>query len=475
MASNDTGTKNSDASEGAESDSRTRSGKTGSDQRGNGRRKRNIPAAKGHGQELPRGAGIDRMADQRQKQRERALGPMTAHRMEQRGELDPDPSGFREEARGVAEGFSVGTEDGSQGEQESRSGTGPTDVVQRSPDDGSTLVVHRMSTTIGGSASSLEDKQITELKYPNQRPKTDAPAEKSNRQGDHTSAYVMSRDMIRNRFENVSIAGAREEIRKLTGEIRNLPGMQMPAKSLDDDRKQKRSEAQGLLTQAKMISKSAFTDEGHAGDQMGVALQKLLEARNKVPLSAHREVADRGKGEGVAQTLRDYEDHLNRKGTLSSQDKDEINERLWRLFDYQGPGNAPEYVVANIVLQHFKSIESSYPEIAKNIDKQALVDQNSAKTGDILGQLDDKQKVIKTAFQKWKDGEKVVQPGDTGETGEDGDTQLIDQNRDNQSREQGTPFKFTGDISNVGKRDPPKRGTKRDISFVEPSEDDFDE
>lgn len=115
----------------SDDDSRDESGSRrspGSGSTTDGDRRRDVPPARGHEGTLPRGTGIDRMAAQHRTRRERELGPATVDRMAADGDLDPDPSGFRAEARAVAADLSpVGGADGDRSADDGADGNGRTD------------------------------------------------------------------------------------------------------------------------------------------------------------------------------------------------------------------------------------------------------------------------------------------------------------------------------------------------------------
>lgn len=127
----------SDRGESDDGDARDRSRRSIPDPAGESARDRRVPAAKGHDRAGPDAAapGVDRRATRERKRLEREAGPATVRRMERRGDLDPDPSGFRAEARDLARRIDGDDDDGrSAGEDDDGAREdGPT--VHRVPDE----------------------------------------------------------------------------------------------------------------------------------------------------------------------------------------------------------------------------------------------------------------------------------------------------------------------------------------------------
>lgn len=149
MRGRDTTNERSNSEAGSGSDSKKGLTKPGSSSTSDAGRKRDVPPAKGHGQDQPLAIGIDRMAHQRRKQRERELGPGTVHRTETGSDADGGLTEFQKEARGLAENISSGGGTGARGSEvvdgtdsggkggSGRGGHGTEDgsAVQRSPRD----------------------------------------------------------------------------------------------------------------------------------------------------------------------------------------------------------------------------------------------------------------------------------------------------------------------------------------------------
>lgn len=208
--------------ESIESESRGRHSKSGSESTTDSRRVRDVPPAKGHGQTPPRGTGIDRIAAQERKRTERELGPTTVERMEVRGGLDPDPSGFRAKARGLAERIS--RTDASGGESVHRS-TDTGDVrgttadyyaqrtasdenaIYRTPSDENT-VYRTPDDESGDSGSSNVDPNTLHHIFDNPRHRLEGVVSEF---GSQEAAFRELRRAIQSKVDSGDVSGVFEE------------------------------------------------------------------------------------------------------------------------------------------------------------------------------------------------------------------------------------------------------------------------
>ena len=116
-----------------------------------------VPAAKGHGPEAgPDALGIDRLADQQRKRREENLGPATVRRMEQRGEIDREPSDFQREAADLASRIS--SDESDEVDRSAESSGDETATVQRSVEG---EAASAGSSDGGGGPSSLVENVVS--------------------------------------------------------------------------------------------------------------------------------------------------------------------------------------------------------------------------------------------------------------------------------------------------------------------------
>lgn len=383
---------------GSESRATDRPPRTDSDTDAGGTR--DCPAAKGHGQEGPRGIGIDRMAEQRRKRAERELGPATVQRMEDEGELAPDPSGFRRDARDLArrlsgdgsEGADVGKGDGSstrgdstdqfqrmeretganadghdgssngsprRGEASGSSGgtvridrvrSLPTaikseyGVRKRRVNDGNGGKITKRRREITGVLSGAKpgDRKVGGF-HPGtrkSRPQTETPG---SNQGDHTTAYSLIEDIVKSNLRGATDQEAGKNVQELASAIRGLPGMNVDEGDLNERRKQKRRNVEEQADQIQS-GPSAPTD-------VDVDLQagRLVNMLNEVPFSSFGRSANPG-GDTERKAMQQI------GGLGESPTLDDIKGPASDLFDYQPRQKQNPSTAANAVLQHVRKV-----------------------------------------------------------------------------------------------------------------------
>ncbi|WP_017452886.1 eCIS core domain-containing protein [Herbaspirillum rubrisubalbicans] len=216
--------------------------------------------------------------------------------------------------------------------------------------------------------------------------------------GDHSTAHVVFRDMIRNQLLGLTLAAAPARLQTLFDQISNLPGMFTHDYVIADHRAQ--------VLNMQQAAQNAINTANITNTQLAIqtAAQAVLNFRNAVPMSAVRE-GSVGSGEGPQSgRLRMAEDNLradpafvlntlygrppfNTGGTVRKQldeavlrllDVKAVSENLELARDRVEDDEDPEYEFApgfsgimhadlkDILVQHLKSIRMAYPLLWAN-------------------------------------------------------------------------------------------------------------
>lgn len=255
--------------------------------------------------------------------------------------------------------------------------------------------------TVGITSANTDPHRIETITVDRGQTMTDAPVKED---ADHTTAFKASKEMVTNRFTGLNIRDNRNTIVQKVGylinQVRTLPGMTMGNTELDEDRIQARKMATKQLSIAEELKKdlAATTSDDAARQYLSRSLGHLVAARNRVPLSAIKLVGGPGKGEkDAADTLSGALDNINRPddvGPGGTYSFDHLGDLIWRQIDFNPEEQLPRSQYANVLLQHLRSMELSYPRLRKLFGPNNPQQRRRMVTG-VIGNIRDQDKALK--------------------------------------------------------------------------------
>jgi hypothetical protein len=170
--------------------------------------------------------------------------------------------------------------------------------------------------------------------------------------GDHTTAYVSFKAMVRNAIYGKSLPDANAALVELTNQIMSLPGA------------------------ARMVSGTEYLFDLYDSIQEDLesvddkpslerVIENVLSLRNQLGFSAYKHYTSTGgHGEGSSNAvLQECNSRLRAGKPRCRYSADEMVAELWNLFDFTPTPSVSVDEVSAVVAQHIFSMQMTYPDI----------------------------------------------------------------------------------------------------------------
>jgi hypothetical protein len=170
--------------------------------------------------------------------------------------------------------------------------------------------------------------------------------------GDHTTAYVSYKAMVRNAIYGKTLPDARDALIELTDQIMSLPGASRKVRSTE------------YLFDLYDAIQEDIT-EVHNKTTLETVIENILSLRNQLGFSAYKNYTSTG-GHGEAGSnavLQECNNRLRVGSPRCRYDAETIVTELWNLFDFTPTPSVSVEEVSAVIAQHIFSMQITYPDL----------------------------------------------------------------------------------------------------------------
>jgi hypothetical protein len=199
--------------------------------------------------------------------------------------------------------------------------------------------------------------QVTSVTYDTAR----TPGNIAGHQGDHTTAFISFKSMVRNSVMGLTVAQAKTALVALVDEVMRFPGAAVKVRNTEylfakaDDLK---------------VRIGAVADK----DELAAVMRTVVELRNELALSSRlNSTSTGGHGESGNNALVEECDDRLRRGEALRYTVEQIVESMWELLDYHPKPTEHDDVIVATVAQHLYSMAASYPHVFADAGDQGLI------------------------------------------------------------------------------------------------------
>lgn len=218
-------------------------------------------------------------------------------------------------------------------------------------------LVQRLNIDVTMSGHSAHDK-VTSVNYDSSR----VPGNIAGHQGDHTTAFLTFKSMVRNHVMGKTIAEARAALDELLDNVMLLPGAAVKVRNTE----YLFAKADGLRNDIAAVRTALDLEQ---------VMETLVELRNELGLTSElHNVSTGGHGEaGNNALLEECDDRLRRGNPRLRYTAADMVNSMWALLDYHPTDGADDDRIVATVAQHAYSMQLAYPHIFATDDDEQMI------------------------------------------------------------------------------------------------------
>lgn len=218
------------------------------------------------------------------------------------------------------------------------------------------VAVQRLSISVAATGQGT-GARVTSVTYDSSR----VPGNIAGHQGDHTTAFVTFKSMVRNTVMGLTVAQAKVALRDLVAEVMRFPGAAVKVRNTE----YLFQKADWVLAQI-----GAVADK----DDLAAAMRTVVELRNELALSSRLNATSTGgHGEAGNNALVEECDDRFRRGERLRYTADHVVGSMWALLDYHPTVGEKDDVIVATVAQHLYSMPVTYPHLFAEESDQGLM------------------------------------------------------------------------------------------------------
>jgi hypothetical protein len=217
--------------------------------------------------------------------------------------------------------------------------------------------LQRLAIDVTTSGPGKHDR-VTSVSYDTSR----TPGNIAGHDGDHTTAFVTFKSMVRNTVMGKTIAEAKTALTALLDEVMLFPGASIKVRGTEY-----------LFNKADAIKEDirAVSDD----DTLAEAMRSIVEIRNELGMSAQlNSTSSGGHGEaGNNALVEECDDRLRRQGPALRYTPAQLVDSMWQLLDYHPKDSADDERIVATVAQHLYSMGVTYPHVFAAVGDEGLI------------------------------------------------------------------------------------------------------